>query len=51
VAILIRRLEEQDEVEPFDCGDEPLNNYLKRHAWASGESAEKLHRCDLCGDR
>jgi GNAT superfamily N-acetyltransferase len=35
VAVLIRRLEEQDEVEPFDCGDEPLNNYLRRHAWAN----------------
>jgi len=31
--IVIRRLEEPDEVENFDCGDEPLNNYLKRHAW------------------
>jgi GNAT superfamily N-acetyltransferase len=35
VAVLIRCLEEQDEVESFDCGDEPLNNYLKRHAWAN----------------
>jgi GNAT superfamily N-acetyltransferase len=35
VAVLIRRLEEQDELESFDCGDEPLNNYLKRHAWAN----------------
>jgi GNAT superfamily N-acetyltransferase len=26
-------LEEQDELESFDCGDEPLNNYLKRDAW------------------
>ena len=33
MAVLIRRLEEHDEVEPFDCGDEPLNNYLNRHAW------------------
>jgi len=32
VAVLIRRLEEQDELDSFDCGDEPLNNYLKRHA-------------------
>jgi hypothetical protein len=32
MAIIIRRLEEHDEVENFDCGDEPLNNYLKRHA-------------------
>ena len=35
MAVLIRRLEEHDEVEPFDCGDEPLSNYLKRHAWAN----------------
>ena len=35
MAVLIRRLEEQDEVGPFDCGDEPLNNYLKRHAWVN----------------
>lgn len=28
-----RRLAESDEVENFDCGDEALNNYLKRHAW------------------
>lgn len=33
MAVVIRRLEEPDEVEWFDCGDEPLNNYLKRHAW------------------
>jgi GNAT superfamily N-acetyltransferase len=35
VAVTIRRLEETDEVEGFDCGDEPLNNYLKRHAWTN----------------
>jgi GNAT superfamily N-acetyltransferase len=39
VAVLIRRLEEQDEVEPFDCGDEPLNSYLKRHAWANQQKS------------
>ena len=33
MATAIRRLEESDSVESFDCGDEPLNNYLKRHAW------------------
>src|SRR5690348_10471311 len=37
MAIAIRRLEEQDEVDGFDCGDEPLNNYLKRHAWTNQE--------------
>jgi predicted N-acetyltransferase YhbS len=37
MAIVIRRLEEHDEVASFDCGDEPLNNYLKRHAWTNRE--------------
>jgi GNAT superfamily N-acetyltransferase len=35
MAVFIRRLQEQDEVENFDCGDEPLNQYLKRHAWTN----------------
>jgi GNAT superfamily N-acetyltransferase len=35
VAVTIRRLEEFDEVAGFDCGDEPLNNYLRRHAWTN----------------
>ncbi|MGD0225860.1 MAG: GNAT family N-acetyltransferase [Terriglobia bacterium] len=35
MAVLIRRLEEPDQTELFDCGDEPLNNYLRRHAWAN----------------
>lgn len=38
MGIVIRRLEERDEVENFDCGDEPLNNYLKRHAWSNQEN-------------
>ena len=33
--VTIRRLEESDEIENFDCGDEPLNNYLHRHAWTN----------------
>jgi len=33
--LLIRRLEEEDAVQHFDCGDEPLNNYLKHHAWSN----------------
>src|SRR5260370_30561890 len=37
--VLIRRLEESDEVNGFDCGDEPLNNYLKRHAWSNQEKS------------
>jgi len=39
VPVLIRRLEEQDQVEAFDCGDDPLNNYLKRHAWANQQKS------------
>jgi GNAT superfamily N-acetyltransferase len=35
LAVTIRRLEEFDEVENFDCGDAPLNNYLQRHAWTN----------------
>jgi GNAT superfamily N-acetyltransferase len=35
MAIVVRPLEEQDEVEGFDCGDEALNGYLKRHAWTN----------------
>jgi predicted N-acetyltransferase YhbS len=35
MAIVIRRLEERDAVESFDCGDESLNRYLKRHAWVN----------------
>jgi GNAT superfamily N-acetyltransferase len=33
VATVIRRLEESDSLENFDCRDEALNSYLKRHAW------------------
>jgi len=39
VAVFIRRLEEQDEVAPFDCGDERLNNYLRRYAWANQQKS------------
>ncbi len=39
MATVIRRLEEQDEVENFDCGGVPLNNYLQRHAWANQEKS------------
>lgn len=35
MAILIRRLKEHDDVENFDCRDDALNNYLKRHAWTN----------------
>jgi len=39
VAVLIRRLEERDEVAAFDCGDEALNSHLKRHAWANQQKS------------
>src|ERR1700684_1910104 len=39
MAIVIRRLEEHDEVENFDCGDDALNNYLRRHAWTNQEKS------------
>ena len=39
MAVVIRRLEEHDEVEAFDCGDELLNTYLKRHAWTNQEKS------------
>jgi GNAT superfamily N-acetyltransferase len=39
MAIVIRCLEGRDDVEHFDCGDEPLNNYLKRHAWNNQEKS------------
>ena len=39
MAILLRRLEENDQVENFDCGDGALNTYLKRHAWANQEKS------------
>jgi GNAT superfamily N-acetyltransferase len=39
VPVVIRRLEERDEVAGFDCGDEPLSNYLQRHAWANQEKS------------
>jgi len=33
LATTIRRLEEHDSVDGFDCGDVPLNSYLQQHAW------------------
>jgi GNAT superfamily N-acetyltransferase len=39
VAVVIRRLEEHDDVESFDCGDDALNNYLKRHAWTNQQKS------------
>jgi GNAT superfamily N-acetyltransferase len=39
MGIVIRRLEEHDEVENFDCSDDALNNYLKRHAWTNQQKS------------
>jgi GNAT superfamily N-acetyltransferase len=39
LSVTIRRLEALDESENFDCGDEPLNTYLKRHAWVNQEKS------------
>src|ERR1700682_4896970 len=39
MAVVIRRLEEHDEVENFDCDDDALNNCLKRHAWTNQEKS------------
>ena len=32
-------IEEPDQVDLFDCGDEPLNNYLRRHAWSNQQKS------------
>ncbi len=39
MAVTFRRLEEFDATEGFDCGDEPLNNYLRRHAWINQQKS------------
>jgi GNAT superfamily N-acetyltransferase len=35
LAVTIRRLDEFDDTAQFDCGDDPLNNYLYRYAWTN----------------
>lgn len=35
MGVIVRRLEEDVVVENFDCKDEALNNYLKKHAWGN----------------
>ena len=37
MALEIRRLAQGDLVKPFDCGDNALNTYLRRHAWINQE--------------
>ncbi len=39
MAIAIRRLEEFDDTALFDCGDDPLNNYLKKYAWINQQKS------------
>jgi len=39
LAVTIRRIEEFDSAEGFECGDEPLNNYLRRHAWINQQKS------------
>ncbi len=39
MAVIIRRLEEPDDTNNFDCGDARLNNYLDKHAWANQEKS------------
>jgi GNAT superfamily N-acetyltransferase len=39
VAVLIRRLEEADEVNVFDCGDDSLSHYLKLYACANQQKS------------
>jgi len=38
MVVVIRGLGEDDEVENFDCGDDALNNYLKRHGWTNQQN-------------
>jgi hypothetical protein len=35
MAVIIRRLEETDGTGNFDCGDQPLDNYLHKYAWVN----------------
>lgn len=37
--VSIRRLDPEDQVALFDCGDQPLNNYLQRHAWENQQKS------------
>jgi predicted GNAT family N-acyltransferase len=39
VALEIRRLAQDDLVKAFDCGDNALDSYLKRHAWINQEQS------------
>jgi GNAT superfamily N-acetyltransferase len=39
MGVFVRRLEANDEAGNFDCGDEPLTNYLKNHGWSHQEKS------------
>jgi GNAT superfamily N-acetyltransferase len=39
MGVFVRRLEQEYEVENFDCADESLNHYLKRYAWSNQEKS------------
>ena len=39
MAVMVRRLEEADVVENFDCNDPALNIYLKKHAWSNQQKS------------
>lgn len=34
----VEKLRQDHELDPFDCGQEDLNRFLKRYAWASQQS-------------
>src|SRR6266849_3437727 len=36
---MVRRLEEADVVENFDCNDPALNSYVKKHAWSNQQKS------------
>ncbi len=39
MAVMVRRLEEADVVENFDCNDPALNSSLKKHAWSNQQKS------------
>ncbi len=39
MAVMVRRLEEADVVENFDCNDPALNSYVKKHAWSNQQKS------------
>ncbi len=39
MSVVIRRLEQDDVVEGFDCKDDALNSYVKKHAWVNQQKS------------